>query len=188
MKNALVKSHKIFTTDQLKFAWGYSDEDKVFVVGYGIPKIHTEHHIKTKKSVLVLNFIKNPQISTVYQNIKGFLPDTEMITIMPKDIQSAAEIFSEYKVCVDFQHPINSLFGISIGCHSIGTYDITNMSAFDRIQNMQTINSVIINRLAQIDSGSESERIDITESFSFKKFSNELYSVITKASKEVFTI
>lgn len=187
LKDSLARSHKIFTSSNIMNSWGFVENNYNHIINYGIPQ-NDISDINRKKSIIVFNPQKNNAVNTLFTSLRGFFPDAHMLTEFPNTLSDLNKILQSYKICIDLSHPINGLYSVSCGCYTYSPYEITNVQGFETINNLNQLNKIIINRLAEIDSGYKFNNPNIYQDFSFEDFSSKIINTLSNISKEIFII
>ena len=187
LKDSLNNSNKIMMSREISDAWNIVG-DRTYLCNYGIPKIPINKN-KERKSIIVLNLNNNHRVDLLYNHIKSAFPDAYTLKdVSSYDILGVSDIISDYKICIDAEFLINSLFAIACGCFTISTLAELKESRHSLVLNdYSRIINILQDSIKYYDSSNiinESEYI--FDKYSFDLFSEKILSIVDKTKIEAF--
>lgn len=188
-KQHLEHIHKIYMSPYLANSWNIQDK-KTYTIPYGIP-VYGSQVNNHKKDILVLNLHNNEHIQNLYLNIKQIFQDTDILSsIQHLDLANLNEIIASYKICIDINSIINSLFVCSRGSYIITNMpNIHNLYGSFAIQNFANIREIIIDILNKYDTQQIINNIEyIQQNMSIDTFNAVMTDICIKIKQDPFVI
>ena len=188
LKNNISSSYKVLTTNELVGAWLPSD-NRWSVIDYGIVDPGPIDYQIKNKNILILNINNNPNIDQIFQTLKQYHQDIDILNSMPKNLEDLYSLLENYRICIDFENLINALTASVLQCYCITSYFCPHLSYYTHIKNIEDINNCISNIENSIDNKKLIDQKDkILEIFSFDNFNKRLSLLMYSITKEKFLL
>lgn len=146
--------------------------DNILYIDYGIPYQNKQIIKEKTNDILIINTKKNKQSYILYQYLKSEYPGTDMLEIMPENMQNLYKFLSKYKVCIELEDYYNLIIANSCGC-----YGMTPVKSYDEniitIQNYEDISRILPDLLSSNDSNKISQ--SVLSKYDWNKFSQNIY-------------
>lgn len=123
IQNRIESSCKLYQNTSVKNGWTINSG---YELRYGVPIFLTNHSPDSRdSSVVVINTQNLKSINLLYQHIKQYWPDAQIINNLPSsNIYDVANILQKYKVCIAPEDNYNILMGLSSGCITLSNKHI----------------------------------------------------------------
>ena len=187
LQSALKNTYKIMMSEDLYNHWKMPELSTQ--IKYGLPKIEFKNS-PHKKSVVVLNSKKNPQMSSLFQNLNRVFSDSALLeNLETYSLENLTNIISGFKVCIDIDSQINNLFSLYCGCQAIGS-SVLKETNYTRINTFENIDNVIREKIANFDSKiiDEDNSKNLSDKYSFDEFSTNLKNSFSRIKMEPFIL
>lgn len=173
--------NKIVVGNQIVSSWSFLKE--IGVIDPGIP----EYTLRTepRKSVIVIS-----DDSIVSKRICKILfehyPDIKILKIF-NDYNESMNDLNSYKVCVNLNAPIDSLYGLYAGCHVISNKSLYGHETI--YENIEHIPQLIKQKTETFDIQKQKDIHDSLEKqYDFQKFAANMSDLMNKYIQEPFYI
>lgn len=188
------KVHKIIFGSDLANSWKMIPDKYTTVIEYGLPTFDSSHTDRTK-CIIILNLENNQNISMLYQHIKSHIDDCYMLNTIPLTwtIADIYSILSQYKICINLSHTINTLIAAGSGCQTITSQQIPRsidknklISYVTDYTNIVSMLQVLLNMNLSNDEREYNQQKLITL-FNYDTFRNKLSNTIQNLkTQEIF--
>lgn len=189
IQNKLSRSNKIVRNPTIQSSWHMKGH--VNILEYGVPNI-TINDNQSRKSLLFINLSQNKTIDLIYQDIKRFIPDTDILNNI-KDMSyiDIARQLQEYKVCVEMEDSYNILAAVASGCRVLSNKKIDHCESvlLDSISNIEALLHLIkaeLSNYGQYDYKQAAEKV--ISSYNFEIFENQLYQYLLDFLRKPFLL
>lgn len=182
LNRKLQNSFKIFFNQSIKQSWGLPDFASL-VMDYGIPTLSEKND---KKNACVINLDNNPGIDRLYQHIKNYIHECDVI-----DNSNLLNRIPEYKICICPNSIYDSIFSASCGAWVLSSIpkleenicNITYINDYGVIQDR--IKDILLN-WDSLSTLIKSSQQHIKEKYPIDIFYNNISTLFNQISKRAF--
>jgi len=182
LNRKLKNSFKVFFNQSIKEEWGLADFASI-VMDYGIPLLTD---VIDKKNVCIVNLEKNPGVDRLYQHIKNYINDCDVI-----DNIKLLDKISEYKISICPNGIYDSIFSASCGSWVISSIpkleeNICNITYITDYGSVQDRIKDILSNWEILDHLIKSSQQYIREKYPIEVFYNNISILSNQISKRAF--
>jgi|694.fasta_scaffold84788_3 hypothetical protein len=181
LRDRLNDVNKIVVGSQIASSWDFLKE--IGTIDPGIPKysLNTE----PRKSVIVISDSSNVS-KRICKILYEHYPDMKICKTFD-DYNESMNDLNSYKVCVNLNTPIDSLYGLYAGCHVI-----SNKSLYDHetiYENIEHIPQLIKQKTETFDIQEQKDvHYSLEQKYDLQKFAANMSNLMYKYIKEPFYI
>ena len=185
LQNRLQNSLQIYTDESFKSAWTINTGQ---YIPYGITdtKISSEN---PRKSIVLMNTDNIRAGEILYQHIKQYFPDAEVVQDMScMSYDDITETLSKFNVCITLRKSFDSLVALSCGCDVLSSSSLSENGIL-HIEDFNQIHIMIESALNSRNMQKIKERTnDLIKKYDLSTFQNQIYNTITNRIRKPFIL